>query len=215
MVVKWTPEIDQILLLKILEVHPELALNTSAIAGAWPTDKEAPTPRAISERLVRLRKITGVNFSVGGGKGRRTNAPSTPRRARNNTATNDDGSGSGGKRKRGGAKAAKGGADDDVDDGDDDEFTNVRVPAKEAAGLDDGYLAGFDEDVVVKQENGVVVLEDESEDDQRDDEVDMESPPKRFKVDVGEDEEEDEEINDGEQVNFFDSFENPDYDIAV
>ncbi|PGH06044.1 hypothetical protein GX51_02635 [Blastomyces parvus] len=56
MPVKWTPEMDQQLLLKILETH-ELSVNTVKVAKAWPADnpKAIPSPRAITERLVKIK----------------------------------------------------------------------------------------------------------------------------------------------------------------
>ena len=41
------------------------------------TDMEAPTPRAISERLVKIRTMAKANFTVSSGK---NSAPSTPRK---------------------------------------------------------------------------------------------------------------------------------------
>ncbi|KAL4797411.1 hypothetical protein BDV19DRAFT_387219 [Aspergillus venezuelensis] len=64
MPVKWTAERDQLLLLKILETH-ELKLDPKKVVAAWPSGEGKPTPRAITERLVRIRaNIKGA----GGGK---------------------------------------------------------------------------------------------------------------------------------------------------
>ncbi|KAG5295950.1 hypothetical protein I7I50_08887 [Histoplasma capsulatum G186AR] len=54
--VKWTPEMDQQLLLKILETH-ELSVDATSVSEAWPGDdpKAKPTPRAITERLVKIK----------------------------------------------------------------------------------------------------------------------------------------------------------------
>lgn len=52
--IKWTPEYDQLLLLKILETH-QVQIKGERIREAWPKDKEAPTARAITERIFRLR----------------------------------------------------------------------------------------------------------------------------------------------------------------
>ncbi|KAL2001445.1 hypothetical protein VTN02DRAFT_1761 [Thermoascus thermophilus] len=85
MPMKWTPENDHILLLKILETH-EISLDVKKVAAAWPgTDDGAkPTPRAITERLVRLRQMVksggSANFSIGKGKG-------TPRKPGSNTSS--------------------------------------------------------------------------------------------------------------------------------
>ncbi|KAL4943881.1 hypothetical protein BDV06DRAFT_220840 [Aspergillus oleicola] len=54
MPVKWTIERDQLLLLKILETH-DLKLDPKKVVAAWPSGEEKPTPRAITERLVRIR----------------------------------------------------------------------------------------------------------------------------------------------------------------
>ncbi|KAL4949646.1 hypothetical protein BDW69DRAFT_188093 [Aspergillus filifer] len=54
MPVKWTAERDQLLLLKILETH-DLKLDPKKVVAAWPSSEEKPTPRAITERLVRIR----------------------------------------------------------------------------------------------------------------------------------------------------------------
>ncbi|KAL2853022.1 hypothetical protein BJX68DRAFT_265261 [Aspergillus pseudodeflectus] len=92
MPMRWTPEKDQLLLLKILETH-QLAVDTKRIAEAWPAGEDKPTPRAITERLVRMRAMvkstasasgspggekTGGHFSIGKGVGRGSPA-STPR----------------------------------------------------------------------------------------------------------------------------------------
>ncbi|KAI5299679.1 hypothetical protein KEM56_003048 [Ascosphaera pollenicola] len=57
MVVKWDNDADQTLLVIALGVH-KLPLNYEAIAAAWPKDSRhgTPTPRAISERIIKLRK---------------------------------------------------------------------------------------------------------------------------------------------------------------
>ncbi|KAI9828884.1 MAG: hypothetical protein M1819_006499 [Sarea resinae] len=85
MPVKWTPEVDQILLLKILETH-EISVDPKKIVVAWPSDRETPTARAITERLVKIRKDAKANgagnFSVG--KGTSGSTPTTPRKRTNN-----------------------------------------------------------------------------------------------------------------------------------
>ncbi|PLN78756.1 hypothetical protein BDW42DRAFT_174314 [Aspergillus taichungensis] len=88
MPVKWTPENDQLLLLKILETH-ELSVDTKKVADAWPAGESHPTPRAITERLVRMRQMVKQtnkegsegHFSIGKG-GSSTSTPSTPRKPR-------------------------------------------------------------------------------------------------------------------------------------
>ncbi|THC89762.1 hypothetical protein EYZ11_010783 [Aspergillus tanneri] len=90
MPVRWSPEKDQLLLLKILETH-DLSVDTKRVAEAWPTIEEngktadRPTPRAITERLVRMRQIVkstnggDAHFSIGKGN---SSGPSTPRKPR-------------------------------------------------------------------------------------------------------------------------------------
>ncbi|KAI9814032.1 MAG: hypothetical protein M1827_003496 [Pycnora praestabilis] len=111
MPVKWTPDVDQILLLKILETH-DLSVDAKKVSAAWPSDRETPTARAISERLVKIRSMAKANgaghFAVSSGRSTgNTNGngkgPSTPRKPRapkangGTTTGNDGGSG---KRKR-------------------------------------------------------------------------------------------------------------------
>ncbi|GAQ11554.1 hypothetical protein ALT_8875 [Aspergillus lentulus] len=98
MPMRWTPENDQLLLLKILETH-DLSVDTNKVASAWPgtDDNEKPTPRAIRERLVKMRQIVKASgsdgFTIGGSE------TSTPKKAKK-TATPIKTPGS--KRKRGG-----------------------------------------------------------------------------------------------------------------
>ncbi|OGM45709.1 hypothetical protein ABOM_005405 [Aspergillus bombycis] len=89
MPVRWTPENDQLLLLKILETH-DLSVDTKKVAEAWPgTDPSSrPTPRAITERLVKMRQMvkaanngTDGHFSIGRGAGTSpSSAAATPRK---------------------------------------------------------------------------------------------------------------------------------------
>ncbi|KAL2821765.1 hypothetical protein BDW59DRAFT_164103 [Aspergillus cavernicola] len=94
MPLRWIPENDQLLLLKILEIH-NISVDTKKVAEAWPKtpNQENPTPRAITERLVRMRqmvKSTGNSksqFGIGKGAPGSTggqitsSATSTPRKA--------------------------------------------------------------------------------------------------------------------------------------
>ncbi|KAI9671188.1 MAG: hypothetical protein M1817_003695 [Caeruleum heppii] len=140
MPVKWTAEKDQLLLLKILETHPQITVDGQAIIDVWPVEEgqEKPTPRAISERLVRIRKNAGATFSVsaaprgkdgtgtdgtpskGGKRGKNAAAASFKGKGNvlgeNTTATTNGGT----KRKRGGGKAAlsKNKSTDNNEDGD-------------------------------------------------------------------------------------------------
>ncbi|EGE83786.1 hypothetical protein BDDG_06731 [Blastomyces dermatitidis ATCC 18188] len=90
MPVKWTPEMDQQLLLKILETH-ELSVNASKVLEAWPSNdpKAKPTARAITERLVKIRS----RIRTGNGQ----NPTSTPQKP----ATPSSHNRSSAKRKRG------------------------------------------------------------------------------------------------------------------
>ncbi|EAW08475.1 uncharacterized protein ACLA_032100 [Aspergillus clavatus NRRL 1] len=102
MPMRWTSENDQLLLLKILETH-ELSVDSNKVAAAWPgTDpNERPTPRAIRERLVKMRQIVKASgsdgFSIGGNTA--GNTP-TPKKTRKNTTPAK--TPASGKRKRGG-----------------------------------------------------------------------------------------------------------------
>ncbi|KAL2868722.1 uncharacterized protein BJX67DRAFT_379673 [Aspergillus lucknowensis] len=94
MPVKWTPEQDRLLLIKILETH-NLSVDVKKVAAAWPGgEKDKPTARAITERLVRIRQLSKTNapasgatgtsgrFSIGKGSGSGpSSAASTPRKA--------------------------------------------------------------------------------------------------------------------------------------
>ncbi|KAL4915792.1 hypothetical protein BDW62DRAFT_203388 [Aspergillus aurantiobrunneus] len=87
MPIKWTPEKDQLLLLRILETH-DLKVDPKKVVAAWPTisGQEKPTPRAITERLVRMRQIvkstsdkdSDGHFSIGSGA---SSSVSTPRKS--------------------------------------------------------------------------------------------------------------------------------------
>ncbi|KAH1272292.1 hypothetical protein KXW98_003903 [Aspergillus fumigatus] len=98
MPMRWTSENDQLLLLKILETH-DLSVDTNKVAAAWPgtDDNDKPTPRAIRERLVKMRQIVKASgsggFTIGGSD------TSTPKKAKK-TATPVETPGS--KRKRSG-----------------------------------------------------------------------------------------------------------------
>ncbi|KAJ9628597.1 hypothetical protein H2203_002498 [Taxawa tesnikishii (nom. ined.)] len=86
MTVKWGPVEDQFILNTIF-TNPSIKIDTQLVAKAvvetWPANKEKPTQRAVSERLVRLRKAAAT--SVAGGM----SAPiaSTPKTPRTTTTT--------------------------------------------------------------------------------------------------------------------------------
>ncbi|KAF3918992.1 hypothetical protein ABW20_dc0109687 [Dactylellina cionopaga] len=59
MPVKWTAENDHLLLLTLLETH-NIKVDGEKIRAAWPqTAGEQPTARAIRERIVKIRTLTG------------------------------------------------------------------------------------------------------------------------------------------------------------
>lgn len=62
----------------IVQIYFSIPLLT--LKGLFPTakDMEVPTPRAISERLVKIRTMAKANFTVSSGKN--TSAPPTPRK---------------------------------------------------------------------------------------------------------------------------------------
>ncbi|KAK6534345.1 hypothetical protein TWF281_005668 [Arthrobotrys megalospora] len=59
MPVKWTAENDHLLLLTLLETH-NIKVDGELIKAAWPSNGgEVPTARAIKERIVKIRSLTG------------------------------------------------------------------------------------------------------------------------------------------------------------
>ncbi|KAL9002839.1 MAG: hypothetical protein Q9188_004264 [Gyalolechia gomerana] len=105
MPIKWTPEKDQTLLLKILETS-SISADVKAISETWPAGEEAPTPRAIQERLHKIRAIakgkgTG-NFKMVGTVGSKaSSAKSSPAKATPRSTPKKNGKVTPGKRKRG------------------------------------------------------------------------------------------------------------------
>ncbi|KAL8988807.1 MAG: hypothetical protein Q9169_008493 [Polycauliona sp. 2 TL-2023] len=92
MPIKWTPERDQTLLLKILETS-EITANVAKISETWPETEEAPTARAIQERLVRIRAMAGGKgtgtFKIGTQGARTSPAKSaTPSKSKGGKAGN-------------------------------------------------------------------------------------------------------------------------------
>ncbi|KAL8847530.1 MAG: hypothetical protein Q9221_007430 [Calogaya cf. arnoldii] len=79
MPIKWTPERDQTLLLKIIETS-EVSANVAKISETWPATEEAPTPRAIQERIHKIRAMAGGKgtgtFKMAGTVGGRNGASS-------------------------------------------------------------------------------------------------------------------------------------------
>ncbi|KAF6225153.1 hypothetical protein HO133_010350 [Letharia lupina] len=141
MPIKWTPVIDQILLLKILETS-QVNVNPVAISAVWPEGFEKPTPRAISERLVKIRQTSKDNgaashFSVSKAKSgagpagtprkratagtnaavKKATAPAQVRQGGKFSARGNGGAGE--KRKRGNRGRSE---DDATDDSEDDDL---------------------------------------------------------------------------------------------
>ncbi|KAL4884402.1 hypothetical protein BJY04DRAFT_215371 [Aspergillus karnatakaensis] len=89
MPMRWTPEQDQQLLLKILETNNNLSVDVKKISEAWTPSpgQQKPTPRAITERLVKIRQMAKSSASASGtdghfsiGKGAKSPAAATPRK---------------------------------------------------------------------------------------------------------------------------------------
>lgn len=89
-----------------------MKVDTKAVAEKWPEEYERPTPRAITERVVTIRKRAGVKLRVSGSSSNAAapapapapangsqSLPSTPTR-RNVKQEGSDAGGSTGKRKR-------------------------------------------------------------------------------------------------------------------
>ncbi|PYH77548.1 hypothetical protein BO82DRAFT_358223 [Aspergillus uvarum CBS 121591] len=76
---RWTPEADQLLLLKIVETH-NLSVNYKKVAEAWPVAEGEipPTPRAISERLIKIRNMAGTTASTSKGNNQDDNNNNNP-----------------------------------------------------------------------------------------------------------------------------------------
>ncbi|KAF3912011.1 hypothetical protein AA313_de0209966 [Arthrobotrys entomopaga] len=60
MPMKWTAENDHLLLLTLLETH-NIKVDGEKIQAAWPKSAgEPPTARAVRERIVKIRSLTGT-----------------------------------------------------------------------------------------------------------------------------------------------------------
>ncbi|CAI7670460.1 unnamed protein product [Penicillium palitans] len=75
--VKWDSAADQTLLAKILETH-DLSVDAARVAEAWPAQDsdQKPTPRAIKERLSRIKE----NVRLGSAAGSGPSSPVTPKK---------------------------------------------------------------------------------------------------------------------------------------
>lgn len=175
------------LLLAILEAHPQITVDTKAVAAVWPKDLEAPTPRAITEQLAKIRKKTGGQFTVRkltkaendtSGHANGTPNKSVPMTPKHVKTPRDAGSGSGsGKKRKGGSGVKKERDEHSV-------VTTVsakelRELQKEAAGVVGNAVAernGLDGCGDINYWNG-----DDGEEEE-DDTDELESPTKRLRV---------------------------------
>ncbi|KAJ5931891.1 hypothetical protein N7516_006380 [Penicillium verrucosum] len=95
--VKWDSNADQTLLAKILETH-ELSVDATRVAEAWPTQDggHKPTPRAIKERLARIKE----NVRLGNAAGSGPSSPVTPRKPTPRKKASENAAAAGPSRKR-------------------------------------------------------------------------------------------------------------------
>ncbi|KAJ5456282.1 hypothetical protein N7530_011556 [Penicillium desertorum] len=94
--VKWDSFADQTLLAKILETH-DLALDMNKVAAAWPGDEEnRPTPRALKERINRIKEIVRAGIAPVSG----TSSPVTPKKRAPRKKANETPTSAGPSRKR-------------------------------------------------------------------------------------------------------------------
>ncbi|KAL8716822.1 MAG: hypothetical protein Q9225_005884 [Loekoesia sp. 1 TL-2023] len=140
MPIKWTPEKDQTLLLKILETS-SISADVKAISETWPAGEEAPTPRAIQERLHKIRAMAkgkgAGNFKMVGTVGSKAgSAKSSPAKSAPRGTPKKNGK-TAGKRKRGGK------GDDEADES---EASETSFKSK-----DNGSDASDDEKLVLKE----------------------------------------------------------------
>ncbi|MCJ1276151.1 hypothetical protein MMC21_003956 [Puttea exsequens] len=128
MPIRWSSEVDQILLLKILETS-EINVNAASISATWPAGMEKPTARAITERLVKIRanckgngsgtssfSISRAGITAAGTPRKRYGSDitksSTPSKTSTKTRTNKD------KRKRTNCMIIEDSSDNDEEDSD-------------------------------------------------------------------------------------------------
>ncbi|KAF3479815.1 uncharacterized protein GIQ15_06791 [Arthroderma uncinatum] len=77
MPMRWTSENDQLLLIKFIETH-DITVDTKKISEAWPatSDDNRPTPRAITERIHKIRSLAKAAAAKNGVSS--TSTPATP-----------------------------------------------------------------------------------------------------------------------------------------
>ncbi|KAJ5705297.1 hypothetical protein N7536_000986 [Penicillium majusculum] len=110
--VKWDSAADQTLLAKILETH-DLSVDAARVAEAWPTqdNDHKPTPRAIKERLSRIRE----NVRLGSAAGSGPSSPVTPKKRTPRKKANENSASASPSRKR--KRVTKAAAADDEEEG--------------------------------------------------------------------------------------------------
>ncbi|KAL8823926.1 MAG: hypothetical protein Q9170_008290, partial [Blastenia crenularia] len=157
MPIKWTPERDQTLLLKILETS-SISADVKAISESWPEGEEAPTPRAIQERLHKIRamakgKGNGSFKMVGTVGSKASSTKSSPTKSASPMKPKKNGKvAAAGKRKRGGKMSDEAGESEHSDtsfkskdngsDASDDEKMESpakKIKAETMDGAADGY----------------------------------------------------------------------------
>ncbi|KAJ5171255.1 uncharacterized protein N7500_004038 [Penicillium coprophilum] len=89
--VKWDAIADQTLLATIVETH-HLSVDAAKVAEAWPTQDEdhRPTPRAIKERLHKIRELNRArnpDAAISGPSSPATPKKRTPRKKSDETST--------------------------------------------------------------------------------------------------------------------------------
>lgn len=142
--------------MKILEVHPGLKIDAKKVADAWPAEFEKPTPRALTERLGKIRKDAGALIKSGteAASNGAASAPVTPKKTKVKTEQDENAGVSGGKRKRptpkktNGARA-KGDADTKVPKREVEELQAVTDRLTEATNAMDDEVPASNENVEV------------------------------------------------------------------
>ncbi|KAJ5787694.1 hypothetical protein N7457_002684 [Penicillium paradoxum] len=88
--IKWDSVADKILVAILLQTH-ELSIDFVKIADAWPAkdDEAKPTPRAIRERIFKIKELGKANAAAAGGSSPVTPKKRTPRKKNADTTTLD------------------------------------------------------------------------------------------------------------------------------
>jgi hypothetical protein len=169
-------------LIKILEVHSQLKVDAEAVAKAWPASKGDPTPRALRERLVKIRELArsaghlpmrGSGTANGVSSASITDSPRAPRTPGGRATTR--GSGDGGsstKRKRNGTNTQDGKGLNHGDDNEDILPIQGCDTSEEEQDVND-TLNGHER---IKQEHEEILISDDS------DEMDLTPSKKKPKL---------------------------------